>query len=205
MGGPITNNLLKPPSTTASNATANTTPPTAGTVAATVAPNKQLHGGRIGGVTSPPKAQYIPLHPKNTEFGYGVVHLYRDGEETKGVYPTAEEYISGSGAHCDSARVCSSTSISPARSLESATAESTKLDEDTLKTVAILAVPSYMTTSDFMGFVGEDTKENASHFRMIRTGKANRYMVLIRFRQADKAKEFVRLFNGRVFNSMEVG
>lgn len=124
------------------------------------------------------KAHFIPLEPKNTEFGYGVVHLYRDVYETPGLYnPKQDSVTEGNGK-----------------------AE----DEDALTTVAILAVPSYMTPSDFMGFVGEETRDTVSHFRMIRTGKANRYMVLMKFRRKEDAKAFVTEFNGKIFNSMEV-
>jgi len=71
-------------------------------------------------------------------------------------------------------------------------------------TLAILAVPSYMTANDFMGFVGEAHKDQVSHFRMIRTEAANRYMVLLRFRTNEAAKTFHSVFNGKAFNSMEV-
>lgn len=69
--------------------------------------------------------------------------------------------------------------------------------------LAILAVPSYMTANDFMGFVGERQKDQVSHFRMIRTEAANRYMVLLKFRTNEVAKEFHEDFNGKAFNSME--
>lgn len=72
-------------------------------------------------------------------------------------------------------------------------------------TLAILAVPSYMTANDFMGFVGEAQKDQVSHFRMIRTEAANRYMVLLKFRTNEAAKVFHSTFNGKAFNSMEVG
>lgn len=125
----------------------------------------------VGGTAA--KAHFIPLESKNTEFGYGVVHLYRDVYETPGLYTGNGEAVQDE-------------------------------DEDALTTVAILAVPSYMTPSDFMGFVGEETRDTVSHFRMIRTGKANRYMVLMKFRRKEDAKTFVTEFNGKVFNSMEV-
>lgn len=124
------------------------------------------------------KAHFIPLESKNTEFGYGVVHLYRDVYETPGLYNPKQDLITGENGEVE--------------------------DDDALTTVAILAVPSYMTASDFMGFVGEETRDKVSHFRMIRTGKANRYMVLMKFRRKEDAKKFVAEFNGKVFNSMEV-
>lgn len=135
-------------------------------------PSAALPGG------SAAKAHFIPSESKNTEFGYGVVHLYRDVYETPGLYNPKQDPITGENGEPE--------------------------DEDALTTIAILAVPSYMTPSDFMGFVGEETRDTVSHFRMIRTGKANRYMVLMKFRQKEDAKTFVTEFNGKIFNSMEV-
>ncbi|CBF85985.1 putative RING and UBP finger domain protein [Aspergillus nidulans FGSC A4] len=70
-------------------------------------------------------------------------------------------------------------------------------------TLCILAVPSYMSASDLLGFVGEATMDDVSHFRMIRTARANRYMVLMKFRSGKKAREWQKEWNGKVFNSME--
>ena len=128
------------------------------------------------------KARFVPLEARNTEFGYGVVHLYRDSTETPGLYDPPPEANKGKGG-----KVMDEV-----------------LDDDALRTAAILAVPSYMTPSDFMGFVGEGTRDAVSHLRMVRTGKANRYMVLMKFRTKEGAKKFVTDFNGKVFNSMEV-
>ncbi|CUS09154.1 unnamed protein product [Tuber aestivum] len=132
-----------------------------------------------GGAAS--KAHFIPLETKNTEFGYGVVHLYRDVFETPGLYPLT-------------------TKVETAHKLPGNLYGET---DEALTTIAVLAVPSYMTASDFMGFVGEETRDAVSHFRMIRTGQANRYMVLMKFRRKEGAREFVGSFNGKVFNSME--
>ncbi|KAF8251282.1 zf-UBP-domain-containing protein [Wilcoxina mikolae CBS 423.85] len=130
------------------------------------------------------KARFIPLETRNTEFGYGVIHLYRDSHETPGLYDPPPESKQPEGK-------------------EEVISDGEKLDEEVLTTVAILAVPSYMTPSDFMGFVGEGTRDAVSHLRMVRTGKANRYMVLMKFRNKDGARKFVNDFNGKVFNSME--
>ena len=132
-----------------------------------------------GGAAS--KAHFIPLETKNTEVGYGVVHLYRDVFETPGLYPSSKI----------------ETGNKAPGNLHSEA-------DEALTTVAVLAVPSYMTASDFMGFVGEETRDAVSHFRMVRTGQANRYMVLMKFRRKEDAREFVGSFNGKVFNSMEV-
>lgn len=68
---------------------------------------------------------------------------------------------------------------------------------------AVLAVPSYMTSADFVGYLGEAVQKEMSHLRMIRTEEANRYMVLIKFRRPEHAVHFVKHFNGRPFNSVD--
>lgn len=75
--------------------------------------------------------------------------------------------------------------------------------EEDCTTLCILAVPAYLSASDFMGFVGEKTLDEVSHFRMIRTSRANRYMVLMKFRSGKKARDWQKEWNGKVFNSME--
>ncbi|KAJ4381745.1 hypothetical protein N0V86_003110 [Didymella sp. IMI 355093] len=118
------------------------------------------------------KGRFVPSDPKNTEVGWGVVHLFRDGKETPGLYDEVES------------------------------AYGSFVEED-CTTLCILAVPSYMTPSDFLGFVGEQTREDVSHFRLIRTGRPNKYMVLMKFRESSKAREWRKEWNGKTFNSME--
>jgi BRCA1-associated protein len=103
------------------------------------------------------------------------VHLYREGQETPGLYDDAR--AAGAGG---------------------------EFKEEECTTLCILAVPSYMTPSDFLGFVGERTREEVSHFRMIKTSRANKYMVLMKFREAKDAREWRKEWNGKTFNSMEV-
>ncbi|KAF2276875.1 zf-UBP-domain-containing protein [Westerdykella ornata] len=118
------------------------------------------------------KGSFIPLNVKDTDVGWGVVHLYRDGQETPGLY--------------DDVR-----------------ASAKDFKEEDCTTLCILAVPSYMTPADFLGFVGEQTREDVSHFRLIKTSRANKYMVLMKFRKAKKARQWRKEWNGRAFNSME--
>jgi BRCA1-associated protein len=77
-------------------------------------------------------------------------------------------------------------------------------DEQDYTTLCIPAVPSYLTPSDFLGFVGEKTREQVSHFRMVMTGRMNRYLVLMKFRDGEAAKRWKTEWDGKVFNSMEV-
>jgi BRCA1-associated protein len=129
------------------------------------------HAPSSGGLAT--KGKFIPSDLKDTEVGWGVVHLYRDGQETPGLY---DDVPPGGG----------------------------DFREEDCTTLCILAVPSYMTPSDFLGFVGEQTREHVSHFRLIRTSRANKYMVLMKFREAKQAREWRKDWNGKTFNSMEV-
>lgn len=131
------------------------------------------------------KGRYVPLDVKNTNIGWGVVHLYRDGQES---------YEPGS--------ITTRSSGDPLQCKDKTTTLSS--DKDQCTTLCILAVPSYMTPSDFLGFVGENTREAVSHFRLIKTERANKYMVLMKFREASKADAWYKAWNGKLFNSMEV-
>ena len=128
------------------------------------------HGPNAGGLAT--KGKFVPADPRHTELGWGVVHLYRDGQETPGLHDESEAAGGEFNAH-DCTTLC------------------------------ILAVPSYMTPSDLLGFMGEQTREHVSHFRLIRTSRANKYMVLMKFREAAKARQWRNEWDGKAFNSME--
>ncbi|KAL1630996.1 hypothetical protein SLS56_004670 [Neofusicoccum ribis] len=131
------------------------------------------------------KGKFVPADPKNTEVGWGVVHLYRDVQETQGLYDDTASSTGSDGGAMGSE------------------GEKQAFNEEECTTLCILAVPSYMTPSDLLGYVGEQTREDVSHFRLIRTGRANKYMVLMKFREAKKARQWRREWNGKLFNSME--
>ncbi|KAK6541263.1 hypothetical protein TWF694_008628 [Orbilia ellipsospora] len=139
------------------------------------------------------KARYIPISSSTTNIGYGVVHLYRDNVETPNLFAGSEIF------HMEG--VTESSAIDEPVSVDE---RQDGRSENESAVIAILAVPAYMTPSDFLGFVGDDAREAVSHFRLIRTGDdIRRYMALMKFRRADDAKTFVRDYNGRVFNTME--
>lgn len=130
------------------------------------------------------KGAFVPSSPKSTEVGWGVVRLYRDSHDTPAVEDDAVSITSSSGIGTKNKAPGSG--------------------DDNFTTLCILAVPSYMTPSDLLGFVGEKTREEVSHFRLVRTGRANKYMVLMKFREAKHAKRWRKEWNGKLFNSMEV-
>lgn len=134
------------------------------------------------------KGRYEPCDPDQEELGCGVVRLYRDSEETPGLYdePTTSKHSK------------------PGKSLSrKENNEQPAFRDEDCTTLCILAVPSYLTPSDFLGFVGEKTRDVVSHFRMIRTERGNRYMVLMKFRNGKKAREWRREWNGKAFDGME--
>ncbi|CZR57065.1 related to RING and UBP finger domain protein [Phialocephala subalpina] len=130
-------------------------------------------GGRVT------KARFDAVEGKNTEVGWGIVHLYRDGDETLdlGAPPQEEIYAADD-------------------------TDGKEAEED-FTVLCVPAVPSYLTPSDFLGFVGEKTREDVSHFRMVMTGRMNRYLVLMKFRDGGVARRWRKEFDGKVFNTME--
>jgi hypothetical protein len=165
--------------------TADTPPPTTSAAAAAAAATATSRNESPTRQRAPPtplsptRGRFVQLNPDSPnplsqDYAYGIIHLYRDVGDT------------GLG----DAEITSMARRPGAP------------DED--NTLAILAVPSYMTANDFMGFVGESQKDQVSHFRMIRTQAANRYMVLLKLRTNEAANAFHSTFNGKAFNSMEV-
>ncbi|KAJ5105274.1 hypothetical protein NUU61_002621 [Penicillium alfredii] len=178
----------------------------------------------LGGLRT--KGRYIPLDQKVADSIWGIVHLYRDAEESPYLagndddYPT---YLKGSaaaarhpgeqqqqitapagGASSGLSHVGNNnTSGRAAYPFPATVASSAHSENADCTTLCILAVPSYLSPSDFLGFMGERTMDDVSHFRMIRTARANRYMVLMKFRSARKAQDWQKEWNGKVFNSME--
>ncbi|KAI1124222.1 Zn-finger in ubiquitin-hydrolase [Nemania abortiva] len=143
--------------------------PATSAAAATVGPS-------MGAAGKAAKATYLPLaRAKNTNLGWGIVHLYREGDETPELRlpPLEELQEEQSQAQLDYTTVC------------------------------IPAVPSYLTPSDFLGFIGDKWRGQISHYRMIMTGRMNRYLVLMKFRDSKKAQLFGQEFDGRVFNHIE--
>lgn len=135
------------------------------------------------------KGRYEPCDLDQEQLGWGVVRLYRESEETPGLYDEPATV-----KHSKAGR-----SVSRKETEE----QPTFRDED-CTTLCILAVPSYLTPSDFLGFVGEKTRDLVSHFRMIRTERGNRYMVLMKFRNGKNARQWRREWNGKAFDGMEV-
>lgn len=128
----------------------------------------------------PAVATFVPQsHTKSgsTNLPDGVVHVFRDAERQK-LAETDEETSTP-----DASRIM----------LEHADSDGYML--------GVLAVPSWMTLSDFLAFVAP-AQEGMSHLRMIRDTAPNRSIALIKFRKSESALEFAEAYNGKAFNSM---
>ncbi|GJE91160.1 ring finger and zf-UBP domain-containing protein [Phanerochaete sordida] len=113
----------------------------------------------------------------STNLPEGIVHIYRE--------PPQDSAADAAGP---------STSAS-----QDAVSTSPEWDGVTL---GVLAVPAWMTPSDFLSFVAP-AADGMAHLRMIRDSAPNRSIVIIKFRKAEDAAEFAEAYNGKQFNSME--
>ncbi|KAK6505321.1 hypothetical protein TWF481_007227 [Arthrobotrys musiformis] len=148
------------------------------------------------------KARYTPIVSSTANIGYGVVHLYRESTETPGLFGPGTTNRPGP-PDTQASPELAKEDHHPTKSTDTHNKVPTD-DEHDSTVVAILAVPAYMTPSDFLGYVGDDTRDAVSHFRLIRTGEdVRKYMALLKFRRLEDAKKFTREYNGRVFNTME--
>ncbi|GEQ68488.1 hypothetical protein JCM33374_g2156 [Metschnikowia sp. JCM 33374] len=73
--------------------------------------------------------------------------------------------------------------------------------DDTM--LSIIALPTYFTATDLLGFIGDHYMEFVTHIRVLKSEKPNRFLVLLKFNDALKAAEFQYHFDGKPFNSME--
>ncbi|KAK0709695.1 hypothetical protein B0T26DRAFT_653780 [Lasiosphaeria miniovina] len=149
-------------------------------------------GPNLGGMGLATNGRYLPLETKNTEAGWGIVHLYREGDESsipRAALPSAHVAGEGEGSASGSGG--------------GSGVEGGNSDDDDSTILCIPAVPSYLSASDFLGFVGEKWRGDVSHYRMVMTSKLSRYMVLMKFRDHWKASQWREEFDGKPFDSIE--
>lgn len=129
-----------------------------------------------------PIAEFQQFSSGTTDFPEGIVHIFREAPIAR----TDE---------------LSPHSPSTSKAILPSAGNSLVSDDQTL--VAVLAVPSWMTPSDFLAFVAP-AAESMAHLRLIRDSQPNRTMVIIQFRESTNATEFIEEFNGRQYNTVEV-
>jgi len=75
----------------------------------------------------------------------------------------------------------------------------TALEDDTGTILAILGVPSHIGPADFLKFI-EPATDALSQVRMIREERAQRCMVLLKFREPSSAEEFHKMYADKPFD-----
>ncbi|KAN0088543.1 hypothetical protein V8E55_005600 [Tylopilus felleus] len=138
--------------------------------------NMSVYAGKSNErVRGPATATFVP-HSRtksgSTNLPEGVVHVYRDCDKRPDV-DTLASYPSAGDVNGDDG-----------------------------VTLGVLAVPAWMTPSDFLAFVAP-AAEGMAHLRLVRDSVPNRSMALIRFRRSEEATEFIEAYNGKPFNSMD--
>ncbi|CAG8579592.1 BRCA1-associated protein 2-domain-containing protein [Gigaspora rosea] len=146
-----------------------------------------------------PAGEFVPLKSGKTNLSYGVLHLYRDPSEIcsskndQGFIRVEKNNKNKSDKQINSESIQNSSD-------KQEDFPNIQNNEETI--LAVLAVPSFMSASDFLAFVAP-VQRFVSHFRFIRDSAPNKFMVLMKFRHARAAWDFYRQFNGRPFSSME--
>ncbi|KAL4246242.1 hypothetical protein ABKN59_009219 [Abortiporus biennis] len=147
-----------------------------------------------GSARGPAVASFIQNRNKtgSTNLPEGVVHIFRD-------VPKSEEDQQRDASFPP---LPSSSTIPIPRPSSSSTTEVPEVTVADGILLGVLAVPSWMTPSDFLTFVAPAT-DGMTHLRMIRDSAPNRSIVVISFRTEANAAEFTEAYNGKPFNSME--
>ncbi|KAJ2713966.1 hypothetical protein H4R19_001978 [Coemansia spiralis] len=115
----------------------------------------------------------------------GILRLYCDGDEH------AEPELVQSPASADECITGGSGSGSRSAACETRPS-----------TLAVLAVPGYMTPTDFLSFTGPFA-DSIKHVRVIRDSSPSRYMIVLELRSVAKADEFYAYYNGKTFSPLE--
>lgn len=118
----------------------------------------------------------------------GIVHIFKESPHAHPLTSTTK------------ASTSKSSGISPSFAPSSSQGQSYG-EKQTI--VAVLAVPPWMTPSDFLAFVAP-AADTMKHLRLVRDVSPNRTMVIIQFKDHHDAVVFIEEFNGRPFNSVEV-
>ncbi|EEP75744.1 predicted protein [Uncinocarpus reesii 1704] len=117
---------------------------------------KGIGSRAIGGLAT--KGKYVSLDHKVPESVCGIVHLYRDGDPTPGLSDSDDDpyFLKGSSI----ARNAEVPSTRPRNRPDNRFRSDTPLSPEDCTTLCILAVPSYMSPPDFIGWVGQETKND---------------------------------------------
>ncbi|KAJ2955539.1 hypothetical protein NQZ79_g8466 [Umbelopsis isabellina] len=135
-------------------------------------------------VQSPPMGTITTVKGLS-DLNYGIIHLYKEH-----------------GGALVSKAIESSVNTLESTSAKADVSHTTEIDSYDGTMVCVLAVPTYMSATDFLKFTAP-VNQCVSHYRIIRDAAPNKYMVVMKFRDSSSTQEFYRKFNGKPFSSME--
>ncbi|KAJ1948797.1 hypothetical protein FBU59_001428 [Linderina macrospora] len=141
--------------------------------------NSNMQGARAG-----PSAAFEAIPEVSAECEIGILRLFR-----------SEQQISEPQPITNPAEASSSL---PSR--ESSTPANAQTGRP--RVLAVLAVPGYMTPTDFLSFVAP-FHDRIEHFRVLRDSSPNHYMIVMRFISSADADEFYQYYNGKTFSPLE--
>ncbi|KAJ2454080.1 hypothetical protein EV183_001803 [Coemansia sp. RSA 2336] len=155
----------------------------------------QLEWWEITALESMPSQELGPLgeYEANLQlsasYEIGIVRLYR----SRHVYPEPQ-CLESSHSEQMAGSLTATTSNAPVTCAGET--------EERPRTLAVLAVPGYMTPADFLTFTAS-FRDSIEHVRVIRDGSPNHYMMLLQFRSVATADEFYAYYNGKTFSPLE--
>jgi hypothetical protein len=121
-----------------------------------------------GKAINPPAGKFVPLRSGKTNLSYGILHLYREPKE---IPSFNEDHAINNTNNLNDNDNLKSSQQQESNSWKTVKDEKhdnfPSLVENNETILAVLAVPSYMAASDFLGFVAP-VRKYVSHLRFIR-------------------------------------
>ncbi|KAI9611731.1 hypothetical protein KEM48_004473 [Puccinia striiformis f. sp. tritici PST-130] len=153
---------------------------------------------------SPPQKEKAKYQLGSTEFGYGSIHLYRDFEEASAAKKSNDQSltISSSSNHQKNPQKSGPSARQDSLGTAELLNQWNELNDDHRMIVGVLAIPSYMTSQDFLAFISPIV-ESIESVRMLRDSVPNRCIGLIKFRSSQAAEHFASEFNGKPFSHLQ--
>ncbi|KAJ2080348.1 hypothetical protein H4R24_003132 [Coemansia sp. RSA 988] len=136
--------------------------------------------------------QFEPQLECSTEYETGVLRLFRNDTD----FPDPTFVQSPSTSQTTPSAVSASDASTSSNHIND------KCELERPRVLAVLAVPGYMTPTDFLSFT-RPFGDSIEHVRVVRDNSPNHYMILLKFRCLPKADEFYTYYNGKTFSPLE--
>lgn len=118
---------------------------------------------------------FVLVSPPDAEQQWGFVHLYRAGQ-----------------------------AVPETGNISQIAEDEASFDPRESNIFCIPEIPSYVSPSDLLGFLGPEGREIISHIRLLRTEASATYMALLKFRDVSGARMWKSELEGAPFSSLRV-